>query len=183
MKATEDLMTEHRVIERMLTALETAAARLAEGQPLRAGFFLDTTEFLQGFADGCHHRKEENVLFPALIAHGMPSRGGPVAVMLSEHEQGRAFIRALQEAAQRLAAGDETARDDVIANSNGYAMLLRQHIAKEDNVLFVMANQIIPPAAQAQVNEDCERLEQETEGTHERYLALADQLAQEAAAP
>ncbi len=99
MQAIENLMTEHRLIERVLMALETAARRLMAGQPLRAGFFLDATEFLQGFADGCHHWKEETVLFPALIAHGMPSRGGPVAVMLSEHEQGRAFVRALQEAA------------------------------------------------------------------------------------
>ena len=62
-------------------------------------------------------------------------------------------------------------------------MLLHQHIAKENNVLFVIADQIIPPAAQAQVNADCERLEQEAAGSHERYLALAEQLAQEAATP
>ena len=38
MKATNALMEEHRVIERVLTALETAAQRLDEGGSVRPGF-------------------------------------------------------------------------------------------------------------------------------------------------
>jgi hemerythrin-like domain-containing protein len=182
MKATEILMGEHRVIERVIASLETASGDLAQGRPVRAEFFLNASDFIKGFADGCHHRKEEGVLFTAMEAAGMPSQVGPIAVMLSEHEQGRAYTRGMRRAAEQLRAGDESARADVVRNARGYAALLRQHIAKEDGVLFPMADQVIPVAAQEQVAEDFERVEHEEtgEGIHEKYLALAQALEREA---
>jgi hemerythrin-like domain-containing protein len=183
MKATDILSAEHRVIERVLTALDTAAGRLEHGQAVRPGFFLDAADFIKNFADGCHHRKEEGVLFKTMAAHGMADKTGPIAVMLHEHDQGRAFTRQMRKAAQELAAGNEAARGDVVRNAQGYVDLLRQHIAKEDGILFPMANQVIPPQQHDQVFEDFEHVErQETgEGIHEKYLALADALEKEAA--
>lgn len=181
MKATEILMDEHRVIERVLTALEMAAQRVEQGHKLRPGFFIDAADFIKGFADACHHHKEEGVLFKAMIAGGMPSQGGPIAVMLAEHEQGRAYTRGMRQAAERLAAGDESANTALVQNVRGYTTLLRQHISKENNVLFPMADRVIPKAAQSQVAEDFERIEQEEtgEGVHEKYLALAEKLEKE----
>ncbi len=181
MQATDILMSEHRVIERVLASLEAGAARLEAGQPVRPDFFIQATDFVKGFADGCHHRKEEGVLFAAMVDAGLPREVGPIAVMLAEHEQGRAYTRGLRAAAQRLAAGDASARTDVIGNARGYADLLRQHISKEDTILFPMADQVIPAAAHVQVAEGFERVEHEETGAgvHEKYLALADALEQE----
>jgi hemerythrin-like domain-containing protein len=181
MQATQILMDEHRVIERVIASLEAATSSLAQGKTVRPGFYLDAADFIKGFADGCHHRKEEGVLFTAMAAAGMPTQTGPIAVMLAEHEQGRAYTRGMRQAAERLQAGDEPARADVIRNARGYAALLRQHIAKEDGVLFPMADQVIPPAAQEQVAEDFEHIEHEETGAgvHEKYLALAEALERE----
>lgn len=186
MQATDILMSEHRVIERVITSLETAAARLERGENVPPGFFLDAAGFVTGFADGCHHKKEEGVFFPTLVANGLPQRTGPIAVMLAEHEQGRVYIRGLREAALSLealgpAAGPAAARQAVVANAQGYARLLRAHIAKEDGVLFPMAAEVIPAAKQAAVVEEFGRVEHEEtgEGVHEKYLALADRLEQE----
>jgi hemerythrin-like domain-containing protein len=178
MKATEILMEEHRVIERVLTALETAIPRLAPQGNVQAVFFITAAEFIKGFADGCHHKKEEGVLFQAMVENGLPSDSGPISVMLSEHDQGRRYTRAMLEAAQRLAAGDESAREAVLQNAAGYAALLREHIAKEDNILFPMANSVIPLAAQDRLADDFERIENEEAGAgvHEKYLALAESL-------
>ena len=184
MHATEILMQEHEVILRVITALETEAGCLAANQPVRPGFFLDAADFIKGFADGCHHKKEEGVLFEAMVNAGMPRQAGPIPVMLAEHEQGRAFTRGMRDAAVRLAAGDRTARAGVVNTARGYAALLRQHIQKENGILFPMADQVIPAARQAQVAEDFERVEHEETGAgvHEKYLALAEALEQEAAA-
>ncbi len=181
MQATDILSSEHRVIENVIASLEAGASRLENGQIIRPGFFIEATDFIKGFADGCHHLKEEGVLFTAMQAHGMPIQGGPIAVMLAEHEQGRAFTRGLRTAAEALERGDQSARQAIIDNARGYATLLRAHIMKEDNILFPMADKVIPPDQHEQVYLDFERVEHEDtgEGVHEKYLALAERLAEE----
>jgi hemerythrin-like domain-containing protein len=175
MKATRVLMEEHRVIERVLASLETAARRLGTGEPMRVGFFFEAADFIKGFADGCHHRKEEGVLFPAMEAAGVARQGGPIGVMLAEHEEGRQLTSAMRAAAERLAADDADARAELIRCALQYVDLLRQHIAKEDNVLFPMAEQVLQGPAQAEVSEAIERVvhEETGEGVRDRFLELA----------
>lgn len=178
MLATDILSSEHQVILRVITTLEKAAGHLEAGQSIAPEFFLDATDFIKGFADGCHHRKEEGVLFKALNQHGVPENTGPVAVMLAEHERGRQFTRGLHQAALALQAGDPAAQAALVANARGYAALLRQHIHKEDHILFPLANQVIPLENQAQVADEFETVEHEETGAgvHEKYLALAEKL-------
>jgi hemerythrin-like domain-containing protein len=184
MQAIDVLMQEHRVIEQVLDALDMAAARLARGEVVPARFFLDAADFASGFADGCHHRKEEGVLFPTMKQHGGPSGGGAIEVMLDEHEQGRGYVRQLREAARQLDAGDSAAARRVIAAARGYVALLRDHIAKEDEMLFPLAGELIPESAQAGVVAAFEEVEEAERDApnHEELLELAERLTQEAAA-
>jgi hemerythrin-like domain-containing protein len=76
MKATNVLSEEHRVIERVLNTLEAGAGKLESGQAVRPEFFLSATDFIKGFADGCHHMKEEGVLFKRMESN--TSRGGSI---------------------------------------------------------------------------------------------------------
>jgi hemerythrin-like domain-containing protein len=180
MKATEILIAEHAVIGRVLDALQEAIQAPAAGPE----FFSAAADFASGFADGCHHRKEENVLFKALGRSGMPVNGGPIGVMLNEHEQGRQLIRAMRRAAADWENGQETGRVETLKAAGQYVSLLRQHINKENNILFPMADRFIPLPEQAQVAEDFEHVEHaETgEGVHEKYLALAESLEAQARA-
>lgn len=182
MRVTDILYEEHRVIERVLAALEGAADELERGGTVRPEFFLEAADFITGFADGCHHRKEEGVLFGAMIAHGAPAHGGAIDMMREEHDQGRAYNRGMKEGAKALANGDAIARGTVVKNAKGYVALLRDHIAKEDEMLFPMAEELIPPDATESLVAAFGRVEHE-EGpdTHERYEALANKLSQEAA--
>lgn len=181
MEATRILMEEHRVIEGVISSMEAGTKRLETGQAVRAEFFIQAAEFIKGFADGCHHRKEEGVLFPAMEAAGVARESGPIGVMLAEHEEGRRLIRGMRASAEKMQAGDEQAKDEVCQNARAYAALLRQHIMKEDNVLFPMAERVIPIAKQAEVAEAFERVEHEEtgEGVHEKYLSLAEALERE----
>lgn len=175
-------MSEHTVIERVITTLEGAVQASAEGKTVRPEFFIGAADFVRGFADGCHHRKEENVLFKAMGQNGVPVLGGPIGVMLNEHEQGRRFTRAMRSGAEKWINGQEAGRQEALQAAGQYAALLHQHILKENNILFPMANQAIPLANQEQVAEDFERVEHEETGAgvHEKYLALAESLEAEA---
>ena len=181
MQATQILMEEHRVIERVLTALETAADRLSQKDEIRPAFFVNVALFNKNFTDGCHHRKEEGIFFVAMNEAGVPAQGGPIGVMLAEHEQGRDFTGAMKDAAQKWEVGDLSARPIVIQDALGYVTLLRQHIHKENNILFPMADRLIPPDKQEKIATDFERIEKEEigESLHEKYLALAEVLEKE----
>jgi hemerythrin-like domain-containing protein len=183
MKATRILHEEHDLIGTVLDALERGARALGAGGNVPAEFFLDAAEFIRGFADGAHHRKEEGLLFEALVAHGFPREGGPVAVMLAEHEEGRYYTRGLAEAAERLRAGDADACEAVIDHALSYVNLLRSHIMKEGNILFPMAERALPASAQTELDAGFEAIEREEIGpeVHVRYRALARRLAEQAA--
>ena len=183
MKATEILRQEHALIQDVLDSLERGAQKLGAGSKMPADFFTDAADFIRGFADDAHHRKEEGVLFKALAAHGFSEDAGPVAVMLSEHNDARRYTQSLSEAAERLRRSDESAREDVIMYALAYVRLLRQHIMKEDRILFDMADSVIPAAGHAEIEAGFQRVEREQigPGVHEKYRALAGKLRAESA--
>ena len=180
MSATNVLKDEHRGVERMLNIVEAAVTRLDAGRAVPPDLFPSAVDFFRGFTDGCHHAKEEEKLFPALEQHGVLRSGGPIGVLLAEHEQGRAYVRAMAEAAARYAKGDQSATATLISSGRGYLTLLLQHIGKEDRVLFSMADQILSDTEQAQLVEEFEVIERERTGPgeHERYHHVLDELEQ-----
>lgn len=176
--AIETLMNEHRNIERVLNCLEKAVERLDAGEALSAGFFLKAADFMQGFADGCHHNKEEGILFPALSDNGMSNEEGPLAMMLEEHTEARGLTRSLRANAERMQAGDSAAVPHAVQNARAYVALLRGHIAKEDDMLFPMASQILSAEGRSRVEVEFEgALYDEVRGkVHEKYRALIAEL-------
>jgi hemerythrin-like domain-containing protein len=148
---TEALVNEHRLILRMIALLEKNAPRTACGEYANFKFYLDGVDFIRTYADRFHHAKEENVLFEALVANGMPRANSPVAAMLMEHDAGRAFVRSMEAGAQAAMAGG-TGQNGVIAESAlGYAMLLREHIAKEDGILYPLAERLLPETVRERI--------------------------------
>jgi len=182
MQSIDMLMREHRNIERVVDALETAATQLARGVAVRAGFFTDAAIFFAEYADGVHHAKEEGVLFGAMAGSGMPATEGPIPVMLDEHVEARALTRALRHAGKRFSDGDATAAAEVVSTARRYALLIRDHIAKEDEALFPMAEEMFSAQTEVDVLAGMARLEaQETgSGRLTELLALADALEREA---
>ena len=97
MKPTEELTKEHDAINVMLNIMDRISEKLENGEHVDAEHLEQILEFLRVFADKCHHGKEEDLLFPAMIDAGIPKEGGPIAVMLREHEIGRTHIRNMEE--------------------------------------------------------------------------------------
>jgi hemerythrin-like domain-containing protein len=184
MEATEMLMEEHKIIERVLASLELGARRLDEGKTMRAGFFIEAADFVRDFADGCHHKKEEGALFPAMELAGIPKQGGPISVMLEDHEEGRRLIRAMRAAAEKMDAGDASTKSEIAQNAQDYAALMRNHITMENNILFPMADNAMPTGNQVKVAEAFKRINQAAtaEGVYQKYLDLAEALERESKA-
>jgi hemerythrin-like domain-containing protein len=154
MTATTVLRSEHDHILAMIACL-TSACKVAEkvdgfdAETFRAGL-----DFIRNYADAWHHAKEEDLLFPALEAAGMPRQGGPIAVMLSEHELGRTYVGQIAKNLEAATNGDKSALQIVLRFTLAYADLLTQHIQKENNILFNMADQILSPEEQARLQKE-----------------------------
>ena len=157
MKSVERLMAEHELIERGLVLLEKVVARIDAGQHLPDGFSAWAIRFFQQFADKCHHAKEEDVFFPVLKQRGIPEQGGPIGVMLHEHVLGRDCVGRMQAASQGQPFDARMFADA----ARQYVPLLRQHIFKENNVLFRMAERVMSEADDADVTSRFSQVEKE----------------------
>ncbi len=176
-KPTQILSGEHRVILRVISCLERIVDAGAREGKINGDDARSAVAFFRTFADSCHHAKEEDALFPALVARGIPRENGPIAVMLDEHEIGRAAVRAMDEAIDGASGGDDPSLVRFVHSAREYIELLRQHIAKEDEVLFPMAEGVLDDAARSELLAAFERAElAHEEGTHERMLELANGL-------
>jgi hemerythrin-like domain-containing protein len=180
-KATSVLRHEHEAILKMLDVADEVSRRVERGIAIAPDVFTGLVEFFRLFADKCHHGKEEDLLFPAMEGKGVPRHGGPVGVMLIEHEQGRARVKEMAAVSEEIANGNTAAAVRWVPAARGYSDLLRAHIQKENNVLFVMAERILSDDEQAELSRGFEKVEIDKmgPGTHERLHALMDRLVAE----
>jgi hemerythrin-like domain-containing protein len=147
---TRILRDQHQNILKVADVLEEILAHEPEPGVFDFDALADCTSFIRLYADALHHGKEEALLFPELVERGMPRDAGPIAVMLHEHQRGRAYARAMVDALPGARAGNADATRALMSAARGYIDLIRAHIMKEDNVLFNMADQLIDePACRA----------------------------------
>jgi len=181
MKATDHLRKEHEDIKAMLRILDEMSARLEAGECLNSAHLDDILEFIQEFADRCHHAKEENILFPAMETAGILRERGPIGVMLIEHLEGRKLVKGMREGLARLKGGEDGGAKAISENARKYSELLIQHIHKEDNILYPIADTTLSPEAEVELEKAFERVEIELIGLdrHERYRQILSRLAAE----
>jgi hemerythrin-like domain-containing protein len=114
----------------------------AAEQAVEAEQWPQAGEAHQRFVDGMeqHLQAEEQLLFPAFEeASGMSE--GPTSVMRHEHQQMRALFEQMGEA---LAAQNS---DDYLGASETLLILMQQHNAKEEQILYPMLDQMLSPQA------------------------------------
>lgn len=179
MTPTYRLELEHQRILDLLTVLDCLAERIRNGErPLEQ--LAETLVLLQGFADVAHHGKEELHLFPALNRAGLPREGGPVAVMLLEHDAGRGDLDKMAAGLGELRRGVSSGVARLVEAAAEYSQLLRAHIAKENQVLFPIVCRLLPPDAGATLEPHYDAVDDETigPGGYARVLARIDALVE-----
>lgn len=171
-KAIDDLKHEHEAILFTLKVMGKMKAVAEKGEVPDVDDAVALVGFLKEFADKCHHGKEEGILFPALEKAGIPGEGGPIGVMLQEHERGRALIREMDQAIRKRPA-DPAAFAKAV---DSYVQLLSRHIEKENTVLFPMGERAL---SREELDAIYERFEEHEEkvigaGRHEELHSLLD---------
>ena len=176
MKASEDLRNEHELIIVTLHVLDQVVRQITQGEQVDVTDLQDIIGFLSEFADKCHHGKEEGFYFPALEKAGIPKEGGPIGVMLAEHDLGRSNIRQMRESVSGANIDLQTFAQAAMS----YTSLMSNHIEKENNVLFMMGDMRLPEETQKELLEKFEEHEKNVigEGRHQELHALLEKLEQ-----
>lgn len=141
------LMIEHRVIGRMVKALETELANIERTDLVDASFLSQAVGFIRGFADECHHGKEEDILFSDLRGKDLPENLARILdELVAEHHTGRATVAELSEAVAHYSAGRSDARDAILASLRTISRFYPAHITKEDKHFFLPVMQLFSQA-------------------------------------
>ncbi len=180
MQPSEVLKEEHVVIEHLLAVLDGMAERLDEGHAVPAKDLESALRVVVEFADQCHNAKEEKALFPVLERYS-PDEGKLLARRLhGDHEAFRHLVRAMREAILEVVARDPEATKMFTKNARTYATLIREHIAKETELLLPLMDRAIPAGDMAKLAAEFDRIEREETGAgvHARYEHTVHALAE-----
>ncbi len=145
MQALQVLMNEHRTVESVLDSLCMFTQATVENGTDQRDTLARFVELLRMF-DELHHMKEEDILFDRMLQNGFPRDNGPLAVMLTDHTTCREVVAALAALADRTEVWTDENRRVLNETATQYTLLLKSHIAKEDNVLYPMSERFLPPS-------------------------------------
>ncbi|MGE0666202.1 MAG: hemerythrin domain-containing protein [Sphingomonadales bacterium] len=175
--AIDMLTNEHKVILQVVEGLSLLAAAMRSGKTVDPALLLEAVAFMREFADQCHHAKEEDLLFPALIDHGVPLHGCPIDALLLEHEQGRKLVREIADGTDAYIRNEPGAADAIARAIDKITTLYPNHIWKEDEMVFPMVQRLIPEGDRITLYAAFQEVEaRNPPGTHERFHAFARQL-------
>ncbi len=171
------------MILRVLDVIEKAEAAVVAGAEYPTSLYERVLDFASTFADKCHHCKEEGQMFPVVEERGVPNEGGPIGCMLREHTRARELTASSKAELGAAAKGDRWGQGKIRRNLMGYVELLRDHISKEDNILFEMADRVMTEEDQVQMEKDFEEAMKRNvgEGVSEQYRRMVDELEAEVA--
>lgn len=130
------LLEEHKNILLVVDILENKIKQLED---IDIVFFKKVIDFIRNYADKFHHAKEEDILFKEFnkCAEEGCVHCNPVEQMLVEHDEGRKNVRMMELGL------NERDNNKLIKGTRGYIQLIREHIFKEDNILYPMADEVL----------------------------------------
>lgn len=162
MQAIRILMNEHRTVESVLDSLCMFARTAKENETDQRDALAGFVDLLRMF-DELHHMKEEDMLFECMLQNGFPREGGPLAVMLADHTTCREIVATLAGLAEQSDAWTDENRRVLDAAATQYALFLKSHIVKEDNILYPMSERFLPQEAWTGLDRSFDEFETEWE--------------------
>jgi hemerythrin-like domain-containing protein len=171
-KPTKILSEEHQNILKIIGSLNKECGELESKREINKVFFEKVIDFIRNYADKFHHAKEEGILFVELKKDSVELHCDPIEQMLYEHDLGRNFVKRMEEGI------NENNKEKIIENARGYCRLLQDHISKEDNILYPMADEVLTNEVHKEMMEKFQKAETEkfSQGTKEKYLSLTEEL-------
>lgn len=134
------LMTEHRLIMRMVGLVREKARKIEETNQVDTAFVDTALDFIRMYADRTHHGKEEAILFRDLAKRDLDADHMQLLTeLLDDHGFGRRTVQAINEQRGKYQAGDRSASRVIAEKMKLLSEFYPEHIRKEDKVFFPAA--------------------------------------------
>lgn len=131
------LMIEHRLIEQIIQALDTALQHISYDNAVHPVYITSSVDFFRTYADNFHHGKEEDILFTELSSKPLSAEHERIMGELEdEHRYARRTVGQLVSYTEKWSEGDEGALEVVIESLKRLSELYPRHILKEDKEFF-----------------------------------------------
>lgn len=163
------LSDEHQNILKVVCVLIKECDAVESGEGLDKTFFIKAIDFIKNYADKFHHAKEEDILFVEICKDAAQIHCNPTPQMLVEHDLGRDFIKNLEKGLE------ENDSKKVVGNARGYAQMIQEHIFKEDNILYPMADEALSAEIQESMLERFKQVETKFGAEIQQQLAVVDE--------
>ena len=178
MESIDLLMAEHRNIKRVLKSIRKLTFKVLEENEVNTEAFYKVIEFVREYADKHHHSKEEDILFEKMEEELEEDILTPIEAMTNEHQMGRMLMQKLELALKEYEKGNERARIDIIANPVVYADMLEDHIDKEDEAIYLYAENNLSENAISDIKSRVEDIEKKAEnkGIQVKYKKMIQEI-------
>jgi len=160
----EYLVAEHELIERGMAVLRECLEAIELSDEVNAVKLGRAIDFLLQFGDKIHNAKEEQCLFPRMGQKGIPVEGGPLGVMLMEHEAERNLLTrmgGMLPGFHQLSFAD---RLQFKEEGMDYLKIRAEHIWKENDVLYPMGRRVLTEADNQELLQEFARINRDTYG-------------------
>ncbi|MEI6755112.1 MAG: hemerythrin domain-containing protein [Paludibacter sp.] len=174
MKATEDLMNEHKAIRVILTVMSTISDSIKNKKVFYTNDVEKIVDFLSVYTDKCHRTKEEAVFYPALLLTKHPLKEMSVGLLINEHSIGKGYLDEITCCVENCKLGSSFSGERIADCMANYVQLLDSHIQKEEDDYFPLANKAFSDEAQVEISKQFSLINDEFVGRdiHTRYDKL-----------
>ncbi len=162
-------------MDRALEAVSLEAHRLLTRQPVRMEIWSDVIDFFGNYVHLCHRKKEERILFPALVRAGFVT-SSQAEKMQDEHRRAELMTLELVDGASE---GDW---EKIGRIAEVYLHLMRPHLESEEKDFFLPLRDKMTPELSAEVSKEMLALEKIVLGDYDRahYLGVLRRLCKTA---
>jgi len=176
MKPIGPLMWEHRLIEKMLSAMMRHIDRMEQTQTVNPLIIDTAVDFIRTYADRTHHGKEEEILFRDLAKKDLtPDLKKIMQELLDEHVWGRKTTAAIVAAKEKYLAGDREHLAGIINLARQLVNFYPKHIEKEDRHFFYPCQEYFDKDEQTRMLAEFREFDRKM--IHEKYNKICDEFS------
>ncbi len=172
------LLEEHNRITEFIQVARNVCCNIIDGNSISLDDLNKMLSFGKVYADNLHHKKEEDILFNAMVNEvGGPAQKMINNGMLVEHNLGRLYLSELEKVLNNYNNSTQN-KLQIITNLSAYCDLLERHIVKENQVAYPFGQRTLSVQTLERLDSETKQFEDNTQNDREHYLIILDELKQ-----